>query len=240
MVAENPNTTYKIWAVDNVVYGPVDSPTLTLWIQEERVTADTWIYVEPLDRWQRASQLSEFKPLFISSVVPSGDASREGASAPVSLAGVKVGALRRVKIFGNFNDLLLDRFKKYLVMQPIRQFSTVVKQGDPGDAMYFVFEGEVRVRMLTSGRETLIATLPVGDFFGEFCLFDHGPRSADVVANIDSVLLKMTAAAFQQLVAAEPELATPFLTAVCKTLAARIRADNKRYHDSISFARSRE
>ena len=236
----NPSTTYKIWAVDNVVYGPVDLSTLTLWTQEERVTADTWIYVDQLDRWQRASQLPELKALFVSTPPLAGEAARGAAVPPMSLEGVKVGALRRIKIFGNFNDVLLDRFKKYLLLVPIRQFSTIVKQGDPGDAMYFVFEGEVRVRMMNSGRETLIATLPVGDFFGEFCLFDHGPRSADVVANTDSVVLKMTAASFQQLVVAEPELATPFLTAVCKTLAARIRADNKRYHDSISFARSRE
>jgi len=35
-----------------------------------------------------------------------------------------------------------------------------------------------------------------------------------------------------------PELATPFLVSICKTLTARIRADNKRLRDSINVARA--
>ncbi len=233
------NASYKIWAVDNVVYGPVDLATLTFWIKEDRVTASTWIYLEQQDAWQKAAELTEIRSLFPHPSADPGEPSKSAFDSP-SLVTLKAGALRRLKIFGNFEDQQLERFKKYLVLQPISQFSSVVKQGDPGDAMYFVFEGELRVRMLIGGKESTIATLPVGDFFGEFCLFDHGPRSADVIANQDSVLLKMSAAAFQQLVSVEPELASPFLTAICKTLAARIRADNKRYRDSISFARARE
>ena len=43
---------------------------------------------------------------------------------------------------------------------------------------------------------------------------------------------------FQRLAAEAPDLATPFLLAMGKTLTQRIRADNKRYRDSISFARA--
>ena len=35
---------YKIWGADDVVYGPVELPTMADWIQEERVTADTWVH----------------------------------------------------------------------------------------------------------------------------------------------------------------------------------------------------
>jgi CRP-like cAMP-binding protein len=71
-------------------------------------------------------------------------------------------------------------------------------------------------------------TFSPGDIFGEMALFDQGPRSADVVANVDSALLKLTATAFQRLTREAPSLATPFLQATSRTLAARIRADNKR------------
>ena len=76
------------------------------------------------------------------------------------------------------------------------------------------------------------------EFFGDISLFDHGPRSADVVANLNSTLLKISVEKFKNLTKEAPELATPFLTAVCKTLVARIRADNKRLRDSISFSRA--
>ena len=98
--------------------------------------------------------------------------------------------------------------------------------------MFFILEGELRVRLVHAGKETILSTLGPGDFFGDLSLFDHGPRSADVVANSDSTVLKMTAANFGQLAKGEPDVATPFLLAAIRTLAARIRADNKRIGDS--------
>jgi len=45
---------------------------------------------------------------------------------------------------------------------------------------------------------------------------------------VDSTLLRMSATAFARLTREAPNLATPFLQATSRTLAARIRADNKR------------
>jgi CRP-like cAMP-binding protein len=92
--------------------------------------------------------------------------------------------------------------------------------------------------MMIGGKETILVTLGAGEFFGEISLFDQGPRSADVVANSDSVLLKISAPKFNHLLTEAPELAAPFLFAIGKTLTARIRADNKRYRDSVNFARA--
>jgi CRP-like cAMP-binding protein len=69
-------------------------------------------------------------------------------------------------------------------------------------------------------------------------LFDHSPRSADVVANKDTVVLKISAQNFDRLVSDAPDLAAPFLLALCRTLAVRIRADDKRHHDAVAFARA--
>jgi CRP-like cAMP-binding protein len=49
-----------------------------------------------------------------------------------------------------------------------------------------------------------------------------------VVANQDSQLIKMSVTNFERLLREAPALATPFLQASARTLAARIRADNKR------------
>ncbi|MGH8023514.1 MAG: hypothetical protein ACRED1_08025, partial [Limisphaerales bacterium] len=71
-------------------------------------------------------------------------------------------------------------------------------------------------------------------------LFDNGPRSADIVANTDSSLIKISAANFYRLVREAPALATPFLQAAARTLSSRIRADNKRLLQvSEQFATSR-
>ncbi len=241
MDGNDDNVGYKIWAVDNVVYGPVNLAILMHWTKEERITADTWLYVGAEDQWKKAADLAELSAFFgltpdLNNVAVPPVAS---GSSPAAIS-LKPATLRRMKVFANLDDQQLERFKEYLMVQPARQWSVIVRQGDPGDAMYLVLEGEVRVRLMIGEKESIIATLPVGEFFGEFCLFDHGPRSADVVANSDAQLLKISASSFQRLLTSAPDLAAPFLTAICKTLAARIRADNKRYKDSISFARARQ
>ena len=224
---------YKIWASDDVVYGPVDMPTLVEWIKDERVLAETWVFNCHENKWALASQMAELRPV-LRAVLPG---SLPAAAAPL-IAGIRPGALRRVKILGEMNDQQLGRFAQFMEVENARQFHTIVKQGDPGDAMYLILEGELRVRQMIGGKETVLVTLMAGEFFGDISLFDHGPRSADVVANNPSVLLKVSAGNFQRLTQEAPELATPFLVAVCKTLTARIRADNKRLRDSINVARA--
>jgi CRP-like cAMP-binding protein len=76
--------------------------------------------------------------------------------------------------------------------------------------------------------ETVLVTIGTGDFFGDMSLFDNGPRSADVVANMDSTLVRISAPNFYRLIREAPALATPFLQATARTLASRIRADNRK------------
>ena len=97
---------------------------------------------------------------------------------------------------------------------------------------------DFRVRTIVAGKETTLTTLSIGDFFGDISLFDRGPRSADVVANTDATLLKISSAAFDKLAVEAPDVATPFLVAIGKTLSARIRADNRRYEHSVKMLQS--
>jgi CRP-like cAMP-binding protein len=112
--------------------------------------------------------------------------------------------------------------------QHVPRLSAVVNQGESGDGMYLILQGELRARVMTAGQETILSTFETGDFFGDLSLFDRGPRSADVIANEDSTLLKISTTAFDRLTREAPALATVFLQATARTLAARIRADNKR------------
>jgi len=234
----NERTGFKIWAVDNVVYGPVELPVLVSWVKEERVTAATWIFSEKEDAWYRASAVPELQMFFARRQTAQPAPGSPGAPADTATAAIKPGTLRRVKIFGDFTEDQLERFIRFMEVQRVKQWTEVVKQGQLGDAMFLVLEGELRVRMMISGKETILVTLGPGEFFGEISLFDQGPRSADVVANADSLLLKISASAFENLLKEAADLAAPFLFAMSKTLMARIRADNKRYRDSINFARA--
>jgi hypothetical protein len=234
---ESQSVQYSIWAADNVVYGPVELPTLVAWVKDERVLADTWIFDGGNDRWRKASQLPELQLFFEKRSVSAASPPDEQPTW-VNRKKVTPGMLRRVKALSEMTDSQLERFVRFMQAQDVRQWSQIVKQGDTDDGMFLVLEGELRVRLMINGKETILATLGPGECFGEIALFDRGPRSADVLANKDSVLLKVSSEAFDKLRQEAPELATPMLHAISRTLAGRIRADNKRIKDSVNFART--
>src|ERR1043166_6184767 len=222
MVASATDADFIVWGIDRTAYGPVELPTLVSWVKDERVTADTWIFACRNGAWRHAADVPELQMFFRAKP----GAAVEDPSAVEPLAGLDPRSLRRVKILGGMSDAQLERFAQFMQIEKVPQWSVIVKQGDPGDSMYFIVQGELRVRMNVMGKDTILATLGVGEFFGDISLFDHGPRSADVVANTDSVVLKISSGAFEDLAKKAPELATPFLCAIGKTLSARIRADN--------------
>jgi CRP-like cAMP-binding protein len=208
---------YFIWGIDDSPYGPVELPTLVNWIKDERVLANTWVYARRDSTWQRAADVAELKMFF-------GKKFTRSADGPA----ITPGSLRRIKILADLNDAQLSHLSDFMELQRIPQWTTVVRQGEAGDAMFLILEGELRARVMAGEHETILATFGPGDFFGDMALFDHGPRSADVVANVDSSVLRISSIAFARLAKEAPALATPFLQATSRTLASRIRADNKR------------
>jgi CRP/FNR family transcriptional regulator, cyclic AMP receptor protein len=219
---------YFIWGVDDSPYGPVELSMLLDWISDGRVLADTWVYEKTADAWGKASQFRELLGHF----GKAGQATADSSLTP--------SMLRRIKILGHLKDSQLAHLCDFIEVHQAQAHSILFRQGDVGDAMYLVLSGELRARVLNGGNESILATFRAGDFFGDMALFDNGPRSADVVASMDSTLLKISAANFFRLIREAPALATPFLQATVRTLSSRIRADNKRItHISEQFSASR-
>jgi len=238
MASGSTDIGFIIWGIDQSPYGPVELPTLVSWIKDERVTADTWIFSQSKSNWQQAAQISELQ-MFFRSKSSGGSSPKAGSGVSDKTAFVlKAGALRRIKIFAEFKDEDIERFIQFMEVMRVSQWTQIMKQGENGDAMFLVLEGELRVRLMIDAKEKILTTLAIGDFVGEMSLFDQGPRSADVIANNDSVLLKISSSSFANLTREEPKLASPFLLAIGRTLTARIRADNKRFSDSVSFSRA--
>ena len=80
-----------------------------------------------------------------------------------------------------------------------RPGAAIVREGQPGDSMYFIAEGEVEVRAKTAR-----IRLKAGAFFGERALVIGAPRNATVRALVDSELLEITTDAFRRFVMAIP------------------------------------
>ncbi len=222
----NDAVQFRVWGGDNIAYGPVELPALVGWIKQFKVRPESWVFKDE-SGWSRASEMPELRVLF-KSKAPS-----EGAAANV----IQPDSLRRIKLLAEVDDKLLASLLPYLEVLRVPANQTVVTQGDHGDTLFMVLEGEVRARIMIDGKESTLATLGVGECFGELAIIDQGPRSADVIANQSSVLVKMSDKALRKLVAEAPALAAPFILALTRVIAQRIRHLTTRYEDSIHFGR---
>lgn len=228
---ENASFNYLAWGMDNIAYGPVELPGLVNWIKSGKVKANSWVFRERDSVWSRASDLTELKVLFKSKLPQS---SVDAADA----LGIQPGSLRRIKMLADVDERLLASLLTYLEVVRTSAFGTVVNKGEQGDALFMVLEGEVRARVTIDGKETTLTTMGVGECFGELAIVDQGPRSADVIANQPSVLLKMSAASLKKMFAEAPALSAPFMFALTRVIAQRVRTLTKRYEDSIHFSRT--
>jgi len=227
----NTNFNYRAWGADNIAYGPVELPGLVTWVKQGKVTANSWVFREKDGTWSRASDLPELKVLFKSKLPP-------GAAASADALGVQPGSLRRIKMLADVEERLLASLLTYLEVVKVPPFGTVVNKGDHGDALFMVLEGEVRARVMIGGKETTLTTMGVGECFGELAIVDQGPRSADVIANQPTVLIKVSEGALRKMLAEAPALAAPFMLALTRVIAQRVRVLTKRYEDTIQFSRA--
>lgn len=225
------SVSYRVWGADNIAYGPVELPALVTWIKQGRVTATAWVYKEMDGTWSRASDLPELKILFKTELPP-------GAAGSSDEIGIQAASLHRIKMLADVDVGLLGSLMPYLEVVRVAPFGTVVNKGEHGDALFMVLEGEVRARVMIDGRESTLTTMGVGECFGELAIMDQGPRSADVIANQPSVLIKVSEAALKKMFAEAPALAAPFLLSLTRVITQRVRMLTKRYEDSIHFSRT--
>ena len=84
----------------------------------------------------------------------------------------------------------------------------IIQQGDPGDCLYIIHQGEVVVSKLTEdGTEIELGRLGTDAYFGEFSLMTGEPRSATVTAHQACDLLVIDKAALAPILEASPDLA---------------------------------
>lgn len=143
--------------------------------------------------------------------------------------------LKDKPLFEDFTAAELDQFLELTDPMVAKPGDVIVKQDDPGDCMYIMVKGKARVVHHKDGHYIELATLRPGDFFGEIALVDEGPRSADVQALEECVLLKITQAVISAVAGVYPTAAFKFLIAIGRIMVGRLRRSTQRYVDSLLF-----
>ncbi|MFN8617107.1 MAG: Crp/Fnr family transcriptional regulator [Dehalococcoidia bacterium] len=105
---------------------------------------------------------------------------------------------------------------------------TIFHEGDPGDALYVVVDGRVRITRLSgSGSEATLAIVSKGDCFGEFALLDSRPRSATATAQLPTRTFVVSREDFRDWVRQRPEASLALL----ETLSLRLRRTDEAITD---------
>src|SRR5688500_1190339 len=110
-------------------------------------------------------------------------------------SGITPAELRNIGLFGALSDDVHGVLSGMLTVV-IREVGEVIfREGDEGNAMYVVLNGEVEVTKASrNGVDARVAMLGPGDWFGEMSIVDIQPRSATVRAIAPSRLVRITAA----------------------------------------------
>jgi CRP-like cAMP-binding protein len=140
-------------------------------------------------------------------------------------------SLRAIPLFSRVSDEDLEDIASHLIERRFPKNSTVVEEGLPGDYMYVIREGRVKVTKASDdGREKIMNFLETGSFFGDMALLANDVRSASVKTLEPARLLALSRRDFIDLLRQSPDLAL----AVIEELTNRLRETNEQA-SSLSF-----
>ena len=130
-----------------------------------------------------------------------------------------IDTLRSVPLFASLDRNATAELSKFMSIQDYERSAVVFSNGDPGDAMYLIDLGKVRISITDAdGHVVTLAELGPGDFFGEMAMLDGHGRSADATVIEEARLAKLTREDFLSFVDNDPRIVLEMLTAVTRRL----------------------
>lgn len=109
--------------------------------------------------------------------------------------------LRKVPLFAQLTPRTLSNVADHISLDTFAPQSIVIRQGDPGDKFYVIRSGSAQVTAIEQGKTKELATLTVGDFFGEAALMTGEPRNATIKALTPLEVYSLGKEDFQQVIA---------------------------------------
>lgn len=135
------------------------------------------------------------------------------------------GFLARVPLFQGLSPSDINTIRGAMVPRRFSSGESIVHQDDSnGQAFFIIVDGSVDVVVVTAeGKQTALATLGVGEFFGEMSILDGEPRSASVIAAESCELLILQRRDFIRILEGYPAIAIQMLI----TMSLRLRRSNR-------------
>ena len=135
------------------------------------------------------------------------------------------------RLFEGLESDLLKQIRKQVDVLEFKSGEVVFHEGDPGDSLYLVGEGSVKIsKEDRGGREQVLDYIKPGNFFGEMALLEGKPRSAMATAAEPTLLGAVKEETFQHLLELAPSrLHMNFL----RSISERLRSVNSHFINDV-------
>jgi CRP/FNR family transcriptional regulator, cyclic AMP receptor protein len=144
----------------------------------------------------------------------------------------RIAQLGKVTLFAGLTPAALELISRVATEESHALGTKIFQHGDPGDKLYIILEGKVRISRDVPGMgEEALAVLGAGTVFGEMALLDEAPRSADARVHERCRLLTVPKDKFEDLLFLHKDLAYEVLWSVVRMLTQRLRETN----DKLTF-----
>jgi CRP/FNR family cyclic AMP-dependent transcriptional regulator len=127
--------------------------------------------------------------------------------------------LERTRLFRGLPPATIDQISALSTRRSYGTGAIVFSQADPGDALYGVITGKIRISASSpDGREIFLNIMEPGDTFGEIALLDGRHRTATASATSPSELIVIARDHFLYLLKREPELVSHVVQLLCERI----------------------
>lgn len=132
----------------------------------------------------------------------------------------KVLILKSLSIFSDTPEHILADLAPLMEEEEYESGTLVFKEGELGDCMYIIHEGEVKIHK----ENVTLAILSEKEVFGELALLDPEVRSASATTVTNCILFRIDQEPLYEVIDNRPEVARGFIKILCK----RLRAQNEK------------
>jgi CRP-like cAMP-binding protein len=140
----------------------------------------------------------------------------------------KVFRLHEIRLFSRLKTPDLQALAQIAEVVTFGAGARILTEGEPGDSLYVLLEGRVRVFTDKGGRRTELAQLEAGHVFGEMAILTEDTRSASVDALDACECLSIAREPFRSLVEERPQIAFGIFDA----LSSRLREADRRLSEA--------
>jgi CRP-like cAMP-binding protein len=127
-------------------------------------------------------------------------------------------AQERIRKIAPYAKNVRPEFKPDEMIRYYSKDMMIFCEGEPGDELYIIQKGSVKIIKVVDNNEVLLAVLKAGDIFGEMALLESKPRAAGAIAYEDCQLMAVNKENFKRMIITQPQLITRLTTLLAERI----------------------